>query len=392
MSTEKKGGQFLHRLLSDDIGQFVPVLLSLLVIWAYFAATEPAFLSARNMHFLFMQSAVVATLAVGITLVLLIGEIDLAIATVSGVAAAVLAVLLLEHGVPTAPALLAGLATGAVLGFAQGMVVAYVGIPSFVVTLAGLLGFQGLMQKVMGRSGAINVDDAFIRGLTTVTFPDWLGWLIAALLVAVIAVIVIAAAARRKKRGLEAKSGGALLLRVALFAAPVLAVVATLNAYRGVPLLLLLLGAIVTLLWCITVFTPFGRYLFAIGGNAESARRAGIPVLKIRVAAFALAGLFAGIGGIVGASRYTSVSFNAFAGGPLLLEAIGAAVIGGTSLFGGRGSIWNAVLGALVIGSLGNGLDLSGAGAAEKLMFSGGILLIAVSIDAVTRGGAQKRR
>ena len=392
MSAEKKGGQFLHRLLSDDIGQFAPVMLALLGIWAYFAATEPAFLSARNMHFLFLQSAVVATLAVGITVVLIIGEMDLAIAIISGVAAAVLAVLLLDHGVPTVPALLACLAAGALLGFTQGMIIAYVGIPSFVVTLAGLLGFQGVMQKVLGRSGAVNVDNPVVRGLATVTLPDWLGWTIAAVLVVIIAAIVAAVAARRKRRGLEAQSGGALLLRIVCFAAPITAMVATLNAYRGVPLLLLLLFVVATLLWCITAFTPFGRYLFAIGGNAESARRAGIPVNKIRVAAFALAGLFAGIGGIVAASRYASVSFNVFAGGPLLLEAIGAAVIGGTSLFGGRGSIWNAVLGALVIGSLGNGLDLSGAGAAEKLMFSGGILLIAVSIDAVTRGGAQKRR
>lgn len=136
-----------------------------------------------------------------------------------------------------------------------------------------------------------------------------------------------------------------------------------------------------------TTSTPFGRSLFAVGGNAESARRASFNVQRIRVAAFALVGLMAAIGGIVGASRYASVSFNAFAGGPLLLEAIGAAVIGGTSLFGGRGSVWNAILGALVIGSLGNGLDLSGAAAADKLMVSGAILLVAVTIDAFSRAG-----
>ena len=137
----------------------------------------------------------------------------------------------------------------------------------------------------------------------------------------------------------------------------------------------------------VTTSTPFGRTLFAVGGNAESARRAGISLKGVKIAAFGIVGFMAATGGIVGASRYASVSFNAFAGGPLLLEAIGAAVIGGTSLFGGRGSVWNAILGALVIGSLGNGLDLSGAGAADKLMFSGGILLLAVSIDALSRQG-----
>ena len=172
----------------------------------------------------------------------------------------------------------------------------------------------------------------------------------------------------------------------------VLAAVATLNSYRGVPILVVLLVGITALLGWITTSTPFGRSIFAVGGNAESARRVGMNVKRIRVAAFGIVGLMAAIGGIVGASRYASVSFNAFAGGPLLLEAIGAAVIGGTSLFGGRGSVWNALLGALVIGSLGNGLDLSGASAADKLMFSGAILLLAVAIDAVSRGGSGQSR
>ena len=170
------------------------------------------------------------------------------------------------------------------------------------------------------------------------------------------------------------------------------AAVATLNAYRGVPLLVVLLIGLTAVLGWITTSTPFGRSLFAVGGNQESARRVGMNVKRIRVAAFAIVGFMAAVGGIVGASRYASVSFNAFAGGPLLLEAIGAAVIGGTSLFGGRGSVWNAILGALVIGSLGNGLDLSGASAADKLMFSGAILLLAVAIDAVSRAGSQEAR
>ncbi len=378
-----------RRLRMDNLGQFTPVLASLFVIWVFFALTEPAFLSARNMHFLLMQSAVVATLAAGVTVVLLVGDIDLSIAAVSGVAAAVLAVLVTNMGAPPYAAVLAALAAGTFLGFSQGMVVAYAGIPSFVVTLAGLLGFQGLMQKVMGKHGALNMRDPVIRGLTTETLPNWLGWLLAAALVALAVLALVRLNKRRQRRGLDSMAHFSLWGRIILLSVLAAAAVATLNAYRGVPLLVPILGALIALLWGVTTFTPFGRYLFAIGGNPESARRAGIPVKKMRVAAFAIVGFMAAAGGIIGASRYASVSFNAFAGGPLLLEAIGAAVIGGTSLFGGRGSIWNAVLGALVIGSLGNGLDLSGAAAADKLMISGAILLLAVAFDAATRSKSE---
>lgn len=382
----------MERIMADDLGQFLPVLLSLFVIWTFFSFAEPAFLTPRNIYFLLMQSAVVATLAVGVTVVLIIGDIDLSIGAVSGVAAAVMAVLLQNAGAPASVSVLAALGVGAVMGFTQGWIIAYVGIPSFVVTLAGLLGFQGLMLKILGNHGALNMREPVIRGLTTVTMPGWLGWLLAFALIAFAAFTLFRLNNQRKQRGLELMEVGPLFGRIGLFAIFVLAAVATLNAYRGVPVLMLVLGAIIALLWWVTTSTPFGRYLFAIGGNAESARRVGIPVRRIRVAAFAVVGLMAAVGGIIGASRYASVSFNAFAGGPLLLEAIGAAVIGGTSLFGGRGSVWNAVLGALVIGSLGNGLDLSGASAADKLMVSGAILLLAVALDAVTRGGKGQQK
>ncbi len=204
--------------------------------------------------------------------------------------------------------------------------------------------------------------------------------------------ITLSRQTQRKARGIELDAQAAIWGQIAFFMVLVVAAVATLNSYRGVPLLVILLVGLTALLSWVTTSTPFGRSLFAVGGNAESARRVGMNVKRIRVAAFGLVGLMAAIGGIVGASRYASVSFNAFAGGPLLLEAIGAAVIGGTSLFGGRGSVWNAILGALVIGSLGNGLDLSGASAADKLMFSGAILLLAVAIDAVSRAGGEATR
>ncbi len=366
-------------------GSFAPVLLALIAIWIYFGITEPAFLSARNFYFLFMQSAVVGTLAVGITVILLLGDIDLSIAALSGACAALLAVLIANFGIPSPIACLAAIATGIALSTTQGVLVAYVGIPSFVVTLAGLLGFQGLMLKILGIQGAINMRDPLIRGLTTVTLSPLIGWLAAVACVAAFALVVWRKRSLRRRLGMELDPVYESVVKVAFFAILAFAAVATLNAYRGVPLVVIVLLGLTAFLGWVTTSTPFGRAIFAVGGNAESARRVGISINRTRIAAFSIVGLMAAIGGIVGASRYASVSFNAFAGGPLLLEAIGAAVIGGTSLFGGRGSVWNAILGALVIGSLGNGLDLSGASAADKLMFSGGILLLAVSIDAVSR-------
>ena len=380
------------RLLRDTrFGAFGPVLVALAVIWLWFGITQPAFLSPRNIYFLFMQSAVVGTLAVGLTVVLLLGEIDLSAAAMAGVCAALLAVLLLG-GTPAPLAILAAVALGVTMGLAQGVMVVFAGIPSFVVTLAGLLGFQGLMLKILGIQGAINMRDPFVRGLTTISLPPAWGWGLGIVCAATFAAFALRHQMRRRARGLEIDGAVALWGRIAFIAVLVLAAVGILNNYRGVPLLVVLLVALTAVLGWVTTSTPFGRSLFAVGGNAETARRAGMSVRTIRVTAFGIVGLMAAIGGIVGASRYASVSFNAFAGGPLLLEAIGAAVIGGTSLFGGRGSVWNAILGALVIGSLGNGLDLSGASAADKLMFSGAILLLAATMDAVSRRGADFAR
>ncbi|WP_424988452.1 sugar ABC transporter permease [Microbulbifer sp. S227A] len=384
-------------------GAFVPVLLALAAIWLYFGLVLPfvdyafgdadefrlIFLSPRNIYNLFMQSAVIATLAVGITMVLLLGDIDLSAAATAGVCAALLGVMLLA-GVPGWLACLIVMAVGIVMGAAQGVLVAYVGIPSFVVTLAGLLGYQGLMQKILP-TGNLNVGDEFVRGIARVLIPDMWGVVLAVVCVAAFAYVNLRQQAQRKARNLDLESPMALWGQVIVFGLLVIAVVLTLNAYRSLPLLIVLLIGITALLGWVTTSTPFGRSLFAVGGNQESARRVGMNVKRIRVAAFGIVGLMAAIGGIFGASRFGSVSYTAFAGGSLLLEAIGAAVIGGTSLFGGRGSVWNAILGALVIGSLGNGLDLTGASAADKLMVSGAILLLAVAIDAVSRSGADGR-
>jgi D-xylose transport system permease protein len=282
------------------------------------------------------------------------------------------------------------MAVGITMGTVQGLLIAHVGIPSFVVTLAGLLGFQGLMQKILP-TGNLNVDDPFVRAFARTLIPDFWGIVLSVACILAFAYISLRRQAQRRARELELDSQFALWGSIVTFAAIVIAVILTLNSYRSLPLLLVLLVSITALLGWVTTSTPFGRSLFAVGGNAESARRVGFKVKRIRAAAFGIVGLLAAIGGIFGASRYGSVSYTAFAGGSLLLESIGAAVIGGTSLFGGRGSVWNAILGALVIGSLGNGLDLTGASAADKLMVSGAILLLAVAIDALSRSDAGGR-
>lgn len=379
--------------MSDTkFGALIPVLLALVAIWVFFGLTEPTFLSPRNFYYLFMQSAVVGTIAVGITVVLLLGDIDLSVAANAGVCAAVLAVLVTNEGVPAPIAILVVLGTGILLSSAQGLIIAFVRIPSFVVTLAGLLVFQGLMLKILGIQGALNLREPFIRNITTITLSPEAGWAVAAVTVVVVAILAWHTHRRRASLGLEPDPVYASIGKVVFLAVLAGAGIAILNAYRGVPLLVVLLLAITGVLAWVTTSTPFGRSVFAVGGNAESARRVGISIIWTRVAAFSIVGLMAAIAGIVGASRYASVSYQAFAGGPLLLDGIGAAVIGGTSMFGGRGSVWNAILGALVIGSLGNGLDLRGASGADKFMFSGAILLFAVSIDAISRRNAAQSR
>ena len=405
MQSEKRI-TFLDRLRTmreTEFGAFLPVLFALAAIWGYFGFILPLhdlitgeaesfraiFLSPRNIYNLFMQSAVIAALAVGITVVLLLGEIDLSAAATAGVCAALLGVLVLS-GVPGFLACLIVIFVGIIMGAAQGLLVAYVGIPSFVVTLAGLLGYQGLMQKILP-TGNLNVGDPFVRSIARLLIPDLWGLFLALVVFVLFALTTVRKQVQRKEKGLELDNKLTVWFQIIVFGIILISAVLTLNAYRSLPLLLVLLIAFTALLDWITRSTPYGRSLFAVGGNSESARRVGMKIKRIRVSAFAIVGLMAAIGGIFGASRYGSVSYTAFAGGSLLLEAIGAAVIGGTSLFGGRGSVWNAILGALVIGSLGNGLDLSGASAADKLMVSGAILLLAVAIDALSRNSAGGR-
>lgn len=365
----------------------LPVGLTLVVIWIVFYLLDPIFISSRNLSFLFLQIAVIGTLALGVTFVLLIGEIDLSVAVVAGVSAAMVGVLVGRQGWDPVLAMLLALTTGLAIGALQGWFNAVVGVPSFVVTLAGLLGLQGVMLLVLGRGGSVSVSDAVIRGIATTYLPAALGWMVAVVVVGVFGLAQLRRRAKRVAAGLRAPGGVGLVVRVGLVALLVVAVVGTLNAYRGIPLAALILVALVAALGYVCHRTRFGRYLYAIGGNAEAARRAGIDVRAIRIAAFGLCSLLCAFGGIVGAGRFASVSYTAFAGGPLLLESIAAAVIGGATIFGGRGSPWGALLGAFVMGSLSNGLDLMQASTGTKLAISGVILLAAVTADAMSQRG-----
>ena len=241
-------------------------------------------------------------------------------------------------------------------------------------------------------TGNLNVGDPFVRSLSQIPIPETWSWVFGLTIVALILWISRRKQSQRRARGLEADPLAAIWGRNIFLRVLILGMIGTMNSYRSVPLLVVLVLGLTAIVGWIITSTPFGRSIFAVGGNAESVRRVGMNVRRIRVTAFGIVGLLAVIGGAIGASRYGSVAYTAFAGGSLLLESTGAAVIGGTSLFGGRGSVWNAIIGALEIASLGNGLDLSGAGAADKLMFSGAILTLAVAIDAVTRSSVDQRR
>lgn len=360
----------------------LPVLVGLAAIWAVFTIANPRFLSAVNLTNMMLQIAAVGTISVGIVLVLLLGEIDLSVGSVSGLAAGVMAVLSVKSAVPAVPALLAGVLVGVVIGAFNGFVVTRFRVHSLVVTLAGLLGFQGALLYVLGNTGTVNLTDPILTGLAGTFFPPLVGWAVAAAVVAAYAASLLLGRRRQLAAGLESPLGP-LVVRIVAVAVAVVVGVAVLNADRGLPLAVVIFLGFVLLFHLITTKTRFGRYLFAIGGNAEAARRAGIKVERVRIAAFTLCSALAAAGGLLAASRLLAVN-QASGSGDILLNAIAGPVIAGTSLMGGRGSVWSALLGALVIGSISNGMDLLAFDSSIKFMVTGAVLLIAATIDAVS--------
>ncbi|GGM44930.1 sugar ABC transporter permease [Dactylosporangium sucinum] len=360
------------------------VLVGLVVVWGIFQALNDNFLSARNLSNLLLQIAVLGTLAVGMVMVLVLGEIDLSVGAVAGVSAAVLARLIADHGAPAGLAVAAALLTGGAIGLVHGLVITSAGIPSFIITLAGLLVWQGAQLALVGDGGQIPIRDTAIRSIASSYVVPAFGWVLALLVVAGFAGLRAVRRVRRAKHGLPNPPHLHEALAVAAVAVFVAAVTWLLNSYFGIPwvfvLLLLLTGGAGVLM----TGTGFGRHVTAIGGNREAARRAGIPVARTVVVVFVLVSAIAALAGVIEASRQFSAS-NALGGGTLQLNAIAAAVIGGTSLFGGRGKIYHAILGALVVGSVQNGLDLLGEPAAVKNIATGVILVVAVVLDAVSR-------
>jgi D-xylose transport system permease protein len=374
---------FFRRFIQGDLGE-LRVLIVLAVIWAIFQSQEDRFLTSTNLTNLMLQMTGVALISVGVVLVLLLGEIDLSVGAVSGLCAAVMAVLSVKHGWSPYLAIAAAVGLGAAIGLFHGAVFTRFAVPSFVVTLAGLLAYQGAQLKVLGETGTVNITDDKIIGLTNTFYSDAFGWILAVVGVAAYAAVALLGRQRRLRADLPAAPLGALVFRVGLVAAGAFAAVAVLNADRGVPLAVLILLGFVLLFQYITTRTRFGRHIYAVGGNAEAARRAGIHVTRVRVIVFMLASSMAAVGGIMLASRLLAVNQSSGAG-DLLLLAIAGPVIAGTSLFGGRGTVYTALLGGLVIQSISNGMDLLALESSWKFMVTGAVLLVAVVIDSIAR-------
>lgn len=373
-------------LLRGDLG-FLPVLLTLLVVVVYFEITTNGFfLTPRNLSFLFQQNAEVGIVGLGVILVLLLGEIDLSVAAVAQLCAVVMSVGSERLNYPVWVALLIAILTGALIGAINGILVAVVRVPAFIVTLAGSIAFSGLLLYLMFGQSTLIVRNNFIvsiAGSPFSFFPDYIGVGLPVLAVLVYGVALFFGSVRRRRLGLRVQPLWRLLLQFVGVAVVTFGFVVIFENYHGVPYSTGILFSLVLLFGLILKKTAFGRHIYAVGGNMEAARRAGINVVGIRIAVFTLCSTLAAVAGIVQASRNTAV-YSAVSPS-LLLDAIGAAVIGGVSLFGGRGSAWAIVLGVLIIGSVENGLTLQSQSTAVTLMVEGSVLLIAVIADALIR-------
>jgi D-xylose transport system permease protein len=373
----------LGKIARGEMG-VLQVVVALALIWAVFQIANDRFLTAVNLTNLMLQVTAVGIISIGVVLVLLLGEIDLSIGAVSGLCAGIMAVLTVQHGWSPELAILAGLVAGAAIGLINGFFNTFFGIPSFVVTLAGLIAWQGALLLVLGDTGTVNLPPSIITDLTSTFYGGGVGWTLAVLVTAGNLGVGLLERRRRLKANLEPPALAGIVIRTVLVGAVMFIGVSILLSDRGVPLAVLILLALTAGFAFMTKRTRFGRYLYAVGGNAEAARRAGIAVNRIRVTVFVIASTMAAAGGIMAASRLIAVNQSS-GSGDILLNAIAGPVIAGTSLFGGRGTVWSALLGALVIGSISNGMDLLGLESSVKFMITGGVLLAAVTLDSLAR-------
>ena len=385
---------YVAKVRGGDVGA-LPAVLGLVALVIVFSVLRPStFTNAFNVANLIHQAAAVIVIAMGLVFVLLLGEIDLSAGYTAGTAAALMGVVVTNHGQPWWVGVLAALATGAFIGACIGVLVARLGIPSFVVTLAAFLGLQGVLLKVIGEGGTISINNDVLLAINNDDLPVWLGWTLAIAVVALYAALSFRRLASRRRGGLQTQATSVVAARVAVLAVLVLAVTAFLSRERsrnpdvssikGVPMVVALLLFLLVLLTFVLTKTAYGRHVYAVGGNAEAARRAGIDVKGIRLSCFLIGSTLAAIAGLLLASRDNSISPTT-GGAETLLYAVGAAVIGGTSLFGGKGRIVDAVLGGFVIAVIINGMGLLNQPQSVVFMVTGLVLLVAASVDALSR-------
>jgi D-xylose transport system permease protein len=376
---------FFESVRSGDLGS-LPVVVGLVVIWTVFTIINPIFLSPNNLVNLLFDCATVGVISLGIVCVLMLGEIDLSVGSMSGVGSALLGVLWVNQGVPLFFAIGAALCVGAAIGVIYALLRTKMGMPSFVSTLAGLLALLGFQLFLLGSTGSINLPygSEFVNFGQLMVMPDWVSHSFALIPGVVIFVMGVKARNQRQQAKLSASSFGRILFKAITITCALEIVVVYLNLGRGVPWMFGVFILLVVIMDYALTRTKWGRSMFAVGGNAEAARRAGINVRKVYMSAFILCATLATLGGILAASRLASASQQAGTG-DVNLNAIAAAVIGGTSLFGGRGSAWSALLGIIVISSIANGLTLLNLSSAHRYMITGAVLAIAVIIDSLAR-------
>ncbi|GII54529.1 ABC transporter permease [Planotetraspora thailandica] len=384
---------YVDRVRGGELGA-LPAVFGLIVLCVVFSSLRPAFLSPVNFANLFTQGAAVTVIAMGLIFVLLLGEIDLSAGFASGVCAAVLAVLLTNHGFPWYVAVAGAMVTGVVIGLVLGVLVAKLGVPSFVVTLAAFLGFQGVLLLLVQGGTNISIRDNVILAIANKNVPPAVSWIVLVVGVLAYAAIQLFRARRRIGRGLAADPLTLIAFRVLALAVISGVAVYVLNLERsrnalivslkGVPIVVPVIVVLLIVWTFVLRRTAYGRHIYAVGGNAEASRRAGINVDRIRISAFVICSFMASIGGIIAASRANSVDPNT-GGSDVLLFAVGAAVIGGTSLFGGKGRALDAVLGGAVVAVIQNGMGLMGYSAGVKYVVTGSVLLLAAGVDALSR-------
>lgn len=377
---------FIDRVRTGDLG-ILPVLIGLVVIATVFWWLNPVFLAPNNLANLLFDAAAVGCIALGVVCVLMLGEIDLSIGSMSGLASAILGVIWVRLGLPVPLAIFVALAAGAFMGLVYAVLLNRFGMPSFVSTLSGLLAMLGLQLYLLGATGSINLPYAspLVRFGQIYMMPAWFSYVLALAAGAAVLLVGLGRMRRRAAANLSNPGGlSVLVVKAVVLTVVLLAATHYLNKGRGIPWMFGLFVALVVGMDYVLTRTRLGRAMFAVGGNREAARRAGIDVGRIRIAAFMGCSVLASLGGILAASRLASSSQQAGTG-DVNLNAIAAAVIGGTSLFGGRGSAWSALLGVIVIQAISNGLTLLNLSSSLRYMITGGVLAIAVIVDSLAR-------